>query len=514
MTKMAIFKVTVFCRKYLNKTRGLKQPDWTSYKTILIAALIIRLVAAIFSQGYGMHDDHFLIVEAAASWANGYDYNHWLPWSPNSTGHPEGHSFTYVGLNFFYFWMMKFIGVTDPKILMLFNRIIHALFSILIVSLSIKITEKISDKKNAVIVGWFLALLWMMPFLSVRNLVEVTCIPFILRSVWFTLKNESKRNFLYAGLFMGLAVSFRYQVGVFAVGFAAIYFFQKKWNEFFNFCAGVLIIFFLTQGLVDFLIWGYPFAEFIVYATYNANEGTQYIPNNNYLMYLMVLMGAFLVPLGILMGVGFFKSARKYYYLFIPVLLFIIFHSFYPSKQERFILPVFPLFVILGVTGYHLLIQTNFIRKFWKLSNRIFWILNIPMLLVVSTAYSKKSRVEAMYYFYESNEKPVKILFEATGSTGASLEPRFYSGHWRYGSITRSDSSQHVRVHPNYDYDYIFFFGSENLDHRVAVYREIYPQLELKKRCHPSFVDDVLRTINPINRNEYIEVWKTGVKAR
>jgi len=58
----------------------LQKIDFTSYKTILISALIIRLIAAIFSQGYGMHDDHFLIVEASASWVDGFDYNHWLPW--------------------------------------------------------------------------------------------------------------------------------------------------------------------------------------------------------------------------------------------------------------------------------------------------------------------------------------------------------------------------------------------------------------------------------------------------
>ncbi|MBL7899477.1 MAG: hypothetical protein JNJ99_13140, partial [Crocinitomicaceae bacterium] len=69
----------------------MKQPDWTSYKTILIAALVIRIIAAIFSQGYGMHDDHFLVIEASSSWVDGYDYNHWLPWSPESKGVPEGH---------------------------------------------------------------------------------------------------------------------------------------------------------------------------------------------------------------------------------------------------------------------------------------------------------------------------------------------------------------------------------------------------------------------------------------
>ncbi|MBI3134885.1 MAG: hypothetical protein HYZ14_09460 [Bacteroidetes bacterium] len=483
--------------------------------------MIIRVIAAIFSQGYGMHDDHFLIIEAASSWADGYDYNHWLPWSPDSTGKPEGHSFTYVGLNFVYFYCMKFLGIADPKILMLINRLLHALFSMLIVYFGIKITEKISApsgektaRKNAVIVGWILALLWILPFLSVRNLVEMTCIPFILWSVWLMLKNENKRNFLLAGILMGMAISFRYQVGVFAFGFAAVYFFQFRWSRFLLFSAGVTLTFALTQGLVDYLIWGYPFAEFTGYFTYNSNEGTAYIPNENYFMYLLVLMGSCLFPLGLLLGTGFFVSARKYFLLFVPVILFVLFHSVYPSKQERFILPVLPLFIILGVVGYNLISNTAFRQKIWNFSYRFFWILNIPLLLVVSVAYSKQSRVEAMYYFYENNEKPQKILLEATGETGLSMTPRFYSGQWHYGMLERTDTSQLLTVYPNYSYDFILFYGERDLDKRIAQYKKLYPEMELGKRCEPSFTDRFLRRLNPRNSNEYIEVWKTNAPAR
>ena len=139
------------------------------FKGILFVALIIRLVAAIFSQGYGMHDDHFLVIEAAASWTDGYDYNHWLPWSHGNKGVPQGHSFTYVGLNFIYFWMMKSIGLVNPKGLMFFNRLLHALASLFVVWYGMKITEKLSNQSNAKTVGWFLSLLWMIPYVSVRN---------------------------------------------------------------------------------------------------------------------------------------------------------------------------------------------------------------------------------------------------------------------------------------------------------------------------------------------------------
>ncbi|MDC1186693.1 hypothetical protein N8079_02590 [Crocinitomicaceae bacterium] len=228
----------------------LKYLNLSSFRQIIFAGLIVRIIAAIFSEGYGMHDDHFLVIEAAGSWADGFDYNGWLPWSEGSRGNPEGHSFTYVGLNYFFFATLKFFGVVNPIIQMFLNRLLHAFVSIFVVYFGIKITERISNRKNAVTVGWILALLWIMPILSVRNLVETAAAPILLWGVWLAIREKTKYDLLYAGLVMGLAVSFRYQIGVFAIGMAAYYLIRWQWKILVPFCAGVLITFVITQGLV------------------------------------------------------------------------------------------------------------------------------------------------------------------------------------------------------------------------------------------------------------------------
>lgn len=487
----------------------LQTANWKNYKWILGAALLARLIAVLFSPGYGMHDDHFLIIESSSSWANGADYNGWLPWSKETHGAPEGHSFTYVGLNFLYFYVMKFLGIADPKILMLFNRLIHALISMLIVIYGIKITEKLSNVQNAKKVGWFLAVLWMLPFLSVRNLVEITAIPFLIVGVWFLLRERSMRDFLWAGLLVGFAVSFRYQIGVFAIGIAAIYFFRYQWKSFFLFCAGVVAMFILTQGLVDYLIWGYPFAELWSYVTYNMHEGTGYLPNHNYFMYFLVLMGVMLVPMGILIMVGFFKSWKKYAILFVPTIIFIVFHTLYPNRQERFVLSILPFFIILGVLGYDLLKESKFKQKFWRISWVAFWILNIPLLIFASTMSSKKSRIEAMYALNDNGMKNELILMEGSASGNVSMMPKFYSSDWSSTIVNRTDSTSSLKVDDRLNYDYVFFFDEQDLAKRIALYKTIYPKMHLIKKCDPSLLDKILRALNPRNSNEYIEVWKT-----
>lgn len=487
-----------------------KTSVWTDYKLILWIALLLRLIAAVFSQGYGMHDDHFLVIEASGSWVEGHDYNKWLPWNPLNNG-PEGHSFTYVGLNFILFYLLKLAGIVDPKTMMLFVRIIHALFSMLTVIYGIKITEKLSNQRAAKIVGWLLAALWVMPFLSVHQLFEFTPIPLLMAGVWLTLKNEKRTlNFFYAGLMMGLAASFRYQIGVFAIGVAAIYFFQWKWKPFFFFCIGVLTTFIITQGLVDFIIWGYPFAEMIGYVTYNMNEGTEYMPNTNYFMYFYVLIGVLLIPLGLLIFVGFFKIRKEYLILFVPALLFLLFHTWYPNRQERFILTILPVFIILGVMGGERLRENGFNSKTWRYSWIAFWILNIPLLVFVTPMYSKKSRVEAMYSIYEPSMKPKNVLMEGTGSNRTSLMPRFYSKDWAGVYLDRTNKNQLLTISEGIEYDYIFFFDEEKLSQRISEYKVIYPNMTIHKKCYPSNLDVLLREMNSNNKNEYIEVWKTN----
>lgn len=491
-----------------------KKIDFSSLKTILFAGLVIRLIAAIFSEGYGMHDDHYLVIEAAGSWVDGHDYNHWLPWTKDNTGMPEGHSFTYVGIHFILLYLMKAIGMADPKLLMLFIRVIHAVFSLLVIYYGFKITEKLSNKKTASYAGWLLALLWAMPFLSVRNLVEVASIPFLMWSVWLTIRDNKRSSMFFAGVLLGVAISFRYQIAIFAVGMGVYYLFTRKWSKLFDYSAGAILLFLLTQGLVDFIIWGYPFAEFKAYVIYNMNEGTGYMKNQNYFMYFYVLFGFLLFPLGILALIGYFKSAKKYAILFVPTFLFLAFHTWFPNRQERFILTIFPLVIILAMMAIQEMRVRKFWNGFWKISWVSFWVINIPLMLLISTMPSKKSRVNTMYSLYGQVKGNEVILIEATGEMNPEMMPYFYAGKWNFVFLERrrEDTTSLATITANKQ-DYIFYFGQDSLKQRIASFKPFYPQMEKKATIEPSFVDNLLQKINPRNSNSYVEVWKTNADA-
>ncbi|HRP00811.1 MAG TPA: hypothetical protein PLN54_15385, partial [Flavobacteriales bacterium] len=113
---------------------------------LTLIALLPRLVAAFFSGGYFAHDDHFLIIEAAGSWVDGYDYNYWLPWNQGENPRPSGHSFFYVGLHYLLFSGLKAVGIADPKVLMVVVRLVHALWSLVVVRVGYRIALRLSDR--------------------------------------------------------------------------------------------------------------------------------------------------------------------------------------------------------------------------------------------------------------------------------------------------------------------------------------------------------------------------------
>jgi hypothetical protein len=145
-----------------------------SIYTVLIVALAIRLLAAIFSQGFAMYDDHFVIMETPQKWL----------WGDKATLNPDEpllHSIVYPGMHYALFAFLESFGMVDPVEKAMVVRILHALWSLLVVWLVWLITKQLSDKKTAIFSAWFTALFWLFPFVSVRCLAEwVSVVPLLL----------------------------------------------------------------------------------------------------------------------------------------------------------------------------------------------------------------------------------------------------------------------------------------------------------------------------------------------
>ena len=133
------------------------------------------------------------------------------------------------------------------------------------------------------------------------------------------------------------------------------------------------------------------------------------------------------------------------------------------------------------------------------------------LLIPVSTAYSKRSRVEAMSYL--SKYKGIKVVVtEDTNKENAQMVPRYYSGQWMqalYKSSTGVRSymqdSLPCRVA---DASFVMFYSDENLQARVDSVKKEIPGLVYETTFKPGFIDDLMHRLNPVNRNGTIYMYR------
>ncbi|MBK8497309.1 MAG: glycosyltransferase family 39 protein [Flavobacteriales bacterium] len=494
-------------------------PPSNALRTLTLIAFVPRLVAAIFSPGYFAHDDHFLIVEAAASWVDGFDYNEWLPWNQPGTPTPSGHSFFYVGAHYLLFSLLKAVGIADPKSMMVIVRLLHALWSLIIVRAGYRIAIRISDPVIAWRTGLFLALFCFMPFLVVRNLVEVACIPFLMLGAVRLLPRDggpTLKDAFIAGVWIGLAMNVRFQTIFFAAGPGVAFMLQRKRAQAFAYGVGVLVPLAVIQGSIDGFLWGRPFAELTQYVTYNLANTTTYgvLPWYNY---LLLLLGLFIPPLSIAVLFGFFRRTSPLV-LWLPVVLFLAIHSYFPNKQERFLLPIVPLLFVLGFVAWE---QWRVASSWWSRRRKLWhgalvfvWTINSIALPVLCTTYSKRSRVEAMYALRE--QRPIKgIVIEDAEEDEPPLVPLFYLGQWKlenlpWGTAHANDRLGNwldsVGVPPERMPDIVLFLGEKDLDQRMHRMRSDYGELTVIGRTEPGFMDRLVHWLNPVNRNETITI--------
>jgi hypothetical protein len=500
-----------------NFIQAFKQ-KYTPLQQLLWIGFFWRMLSVIFSKGFGFHDDHFLIIESSSSWADGFDYNYWLPSPDDPTRVPQGHSLFYVGIHYYIFKFFKLIGVADPQVKMYFVRLLHALWSLLIISFSYKIAEQYSNKKVAWYAGLFAALYWFMPFISVRNLAEFVCIPPILTSIYLLHKEKiNSKNALLAGMWLGIAFSMRFQSVFVTAGIGLALLIQRtKIKDIILLCLSFAVMVLLTQGLVDYVIWKRPFAEFWEYVQYNLNNAGTY-GTDNWHMYFDLIFGLLIPPLSFLLFAGYFVTWKKMPLIFWSVFIYLAFHTYFPNKQERFVLTVFPLMMISGTVGMFLIWEKYKERinlKLFRFCRLFVFVVNLLLLPILTLSYSKRHRVESMMYLHHKEDARSFMVEDSNKENDFLMPPLFYFGKWfsvcginknfTPDSALKYYNGQPLNSRPNY----VVFMEDKNMKPRVDSLKKRFPTLEYEATIEPSLIDKTLYWLNPVNDNQTAFIYK------
>jgi hypothetical protein len=142
------------------------------------------------------------------------------------------------------------------------------------------------------------------------------------------------------------------------------------------------------------------------------------------------------------------------------------------------------------------------------------------LLLIVSPTYSKKNRVESLYYL--SKQDDVKgVIFESFQHT-APNPPKFYLNKkdveiYKYArNRSKENLLADIKTKRQLFPNYIIFLGEERIESRINKFEiDFSDRLEFLVKIKPSFIDEVLYRLNPkYNRNQTSFIYKIVPKNK
>jgi hypothetical protein len=276
----------------------------------------------------------------------------------------------------------------------------------------------------------------------------------------------------------------------------------------------------VIQGGIDYLVWDKPFIQLQSYVGYNMTHAGEY-PMGPWYHYILFLAAILIPPVSIYLFMGYIRSWRRLIFIFLPVLIFIVFHSVYPNKQERFITTIVPFLIISGLVGWKQIVDgvlnPSGIKKWIRISWVFFWIVNFILLLPVTVMYSKKARVESMSYLsrYTTTEY---FIIEDSNKDILRFPPQFYMERWvPYNAFMKKDKLEEFSKIRNWfdisrQPDFVLFYQPDNLSERVAQMKTLFPYLVPETTIEPGMMDKLLHWLNPINDNQKIYIYRNEAK--
>lgn len=257
-----------------------------------------------------------------------------------------------------------------------------------------------STTQEKLISSFLVSFYFVLPLLYGRPLIENLSGAFLVLGAFFAFKlcqTEKPHWLFFSILSISIASLFRFQTGVCILALPLLLLLRKQhkvWDVFF---LSLLFCFFLT-GTIDWLLTGGFHRSVIAYTSYNISHSSSYGTTPFYTFFLL-FFGLSIPPTFLGSYKGF--SWKKQFEPLLPVALFffvfVIAHSFVPHKEERFMIPVLVLFLILLTP----------IACFWAFEKKSKWrvgyfcALNFLLLFLTSTSAPQNNVISLVRYLDE-----------------------------------------------------------------------------------------------------------------
>ena len=251
-----------------------------------------------------------------------------------------------------------FLGVEDPAnqyrvvlaVLALFSFGMNAWFG----AKHFRLAQPRENLYQAVVL-FLVGFYFLCPLFMTRPMIEALAAPFLTASSYFACayfkekENIAKRlgQLLGALFFLTLASLYRFQAGVCLLALILTVLAARKPRDLFLlFRTGAIL--FIATGLLDWALKGGFHTTLMAYLRFNLANSSSFGTSPFY-MFLLLFLGISLPPV-FLSRYRNLNWVEEYLPLLPAVLYFAVFvlgHSLIPHKEERFMVPILPLFLIV-----------------------------------------------------------------------------------------------------------------------------------------------------------------------
>jgi len=468
---------------------------------VLILAALVRVTAAIFSRGFLAIDDHHVLVDAAERLVSGLGLE---------VEHKR--SILYPGVVAL---IMRATGAVDdpsPATQLLVVRLVQAAYSLFTVSLVYRILERTATPRTALLGGLLVATFFALPITAVHQFEEAVCQVPLLASCWWLLRaRDDPRGgtfALLAGTALGVALIVRFPLISFVVPFALLALWQEPDRQRGALFLGGLALVLTLQGLSNHLInheWWYSFRIYygpLVHWPPRILTDPGGYPQGAVWTYAAALVGLFVPPFSLLFLTAAARGGKDLALLGVPTLVFLVAHSAIANRQERFLLPVLPVIILLAALGFGPVAAWLAARSWSRVYGwlwKYYWAVNTVLLAGTLFVYGKKDRVAPLVYVQARHDATGVVVVQYTYLFPV---PVYYLGRPRPPVIVFADrnrlaqDAQAVRAAspaPNY---LILYSDSAEAD-AARLERALGARLEREATVTPSLGDELAHLVNP-----------------
>ncbi|RKX17386.1 MAG: hypothetical protein DRP51_10940 [Candidatus Zixiibacteriota bacterium] len=486
--------------------------------TCLVIAIVLRLFAVVYSKGFMAHDDHFETVRVAYDGIqNGLlNDDNLMIWN-TTRSEKIGRSPLYVLFLYSLMKAQESIGIYSLDSMMYFIRFVHFLLSLLLIFYGYKYVYTATGSKNySMLAGLIMAGHFLMPYLAVRNLIELVSADLLLPAVFLAYRGVVKKDvrmLLISGVLSGLSWMIRFNTGlaILPIPFA-IWFLSRNLRPALYYCFGILLIF-IFSGSLDLLYLGsFGQSTVNIFNSFLHHVEHPLLPQP-FWIYAVLVFGIFIPPFSFYFIVTAFRKKiwSGHLILFSSILIFFVIHSLIASKQERFMIPIFPLLVVIGTVGLHRWLESGKVsllhKKIFRFSAIFAIVINLILLPVFIFNYAHKGMVEPFVSLSKQNDVNAVLIdrterrrFMAYGYAGYNRPGFRLLDNWSELDEIRKESSLYDSI------NYFIIYTDSDPGRHVDSLTTVFGPIKQVFHSTPSTMDFVLHFLNP-EHNHTNEAW-------